>query len=122
VEGAIRAMAAHYPPALVAQVREISQIANILAVVSWIVVVLSPWGEQEMTKEDLKKIEAAFARIEASLGVGRSCLVHRNIAQSLFLSAIAVHTMVRISCQSHVPEKQDLTRHRPSARVESVIG
>lgn len=70
VEGATRAMVAHYPPALVAHVREISQIANILAVVSWIVVILSPWGEQEMTEEDLRKIEDAFARIEASLGVG----------------------------------------------------
>lgn len=72
VEGATRAMVAHYPPALAAQVREISQIANILAVISWIVVILSPWGEQEMTEQDLKKIEDAFARIEASIGVGGS--------------------------------------------------
>ena len=50
--------------------REISQIANILAVIAWIVVILSPWGEREMTEQDLKKIEAAFARIEASVGVG----------------------------------------------------
>jgi len=71
VEGVAGAMAGHYPPALVALVREIRQIANILAVVSWIVVVLSPWGEQEMTEQDLLKIEAAFARIEASLGIGR---------------------------------------------------
>ena len=70
VEGATRAMAGHYPPALAAQVREISQIANILAIVSWIVVILSPWGEREMTEQDLLKIEAAFARIEASLGTG----------------------------------------------------
>jgi hypothetical protein len=60
----------HYPAALVAQVREIRQIANILAVIAWIVVILSPWGEREMTEQDLKKIEDAFARIEASLGVG----------------------------------------------------
>ena len=70
VEGAASAVAGHYPPALVASVREIRQISNILAVVSWIVVILSPWGEREMTEQDLKKIEAAFARIEASLGVG----------------------------------------------------
>jgi hypothetical protein len=70
VEGATRAMAGHYPPALASQVREISQIANILAVVSWVVVILSPWGEQEMTEPDLKKIEDAFARIEASVSVG----------------------------------------------------
>lgn len=71
VEGAAGALAGHYPPALVAQVREIRQFANILAVLSWIVVILSPWGEQEMTEQDLKKIEAAFSRIEASLGVRR---------------------------------------------------
>jgi hypothetical protein len=72
VEGAASAVAGHYPPALVAAVREIRQIANILAVVSWIVVILSPWGEREMTEQDLKKIEDAFAKIEASIGVGRS--------------------------------------------------
>jgi hypothetical protein len=72
VEGATSAIAGHYPPALVGQVREIRQIANILAVVSWIVVILSPWGERELTAEGLKKIEDAFARIEASVGVGRS--------------------------------------------------
>ena len=70
VEGVASAIMGHYPPALVALVREIRQIANILAVVSWIVVILSPWGEREMTEQDLKKIEAAFARIEARVGVG----------------------------------------------------
>jgi hypothetical protein len=70
VEGVASAMMDHYPAALVAQVREIRQIANILAVIAWIVVLLSPWGEREMTEQDLKKIEDAFARIEASLGVG----------------------------------------------------
>ncbi len=72
VEGAASAMAGHYPPALAAQVREIRQIANILAVVAWIVVILSPWGEREMTEQDLLKIEAAFARIEASLGTSEA--------------------------------------------------
>src|SRR4029077_5834918 len=43
VEGVTGAMIGHYPSALVALVREIRQIANILAVVSWIVVILSPW-------------------------------------------------------------------------------
>src|SRR6476646_1782943 len=44
VEGATSAMAGHYPPALATQVREIRQIANIVAVLSWIIVILSPWG------------------------------------------------------------------------------
>src|SRR5438445_1083805 len=68
VEGVASAITGHYPAALVLQVRIIRQIANILAVVSWIVVILSPWGERILTEEGLRKIEAAFARIEASLG------------------------------------------------------
>jgi hypothetical protein len=70
LQGATAAMTGHYPSAIVLLVRQINAIANILAVVSWIVVILSPWGEREMTEQDLKKIEAAFARIEASVGVG----------------------------------------------------
>jgi hypothetical protein len=71
VEGVSSAMMGHYPPALVAQVREIRQLANILAVIAWTVVILSPWGERVLTAEGLRKIEDAFARIEASLGEGR---------------------------------------------------
>lgn len=71
VGGVVRAIAGHYPPAMGAQVREISQIANVLAVIAWIVVVLSPWGESVMTEEDLQILEAAFARIEDSLGAER---------------------------------------------------
>jgi hypothetical protein len=70
VEGAMEAITGHYPAAIVLLVRQINSIANILAVIAWIVVILSPWGEREMTEQDLKKIEAAFARIEASVGVG----------------------------------------------------
>jgi hypothetical protein len=72
IQGVTRAITGHYPLAVVLQVRQLSQIANILAVGAWIVVILSPWGERDMTEQDLKKIETAFARIEASLGVGRS--------------------------------------------------
>jgi hypothetical protein len=71
VDGIASAMTGPYPPVLVAIVREIRQIANILAVIAWIVVILSPWGERELTEDGLKKIEAAFARIEASLGAGK---------------------------------------------------
>lgn len=67
VEGVVSAIMNHYPPALVAQVREIRQIVNILAVFSWIVVVLSPWGEQKMTETDLQKIELAFTKVKAGL-------------------------------------------------------
>ena len=68
VEGVYSAIIGHYPPEFVKQVRELRQIVNILAVISWIVVILSPWGERVLTEEGLRKIEAAFARIEASLG------------------------------------------------------
>jgi uncharacterized membrane protein YwzB len=70
VEGSMEAITGHYPSAMVLLVRQINGLANILAVVSWIVVILSPWGEREMTEQDLRKIEAAFARIETSVGVG----------------------------------------------------
>ena len=55
VEGVASAIAGHYPPALVSLVREIRQIANILAVVAWIVVILSPWGERALTEDGLRK-------------------------------------------------------------------
>jgi hypothetical protein len=60
-------MMAHYGPALVLPVRLLSQIANLLAVVTWIVVILSPWGERKLTEEGLRKIEEVLAIIEASL-------------------------------------------------------
>ncbi len=70
VQGIAKAMIGHFPAALVLQVRQLSQIANVLAVIAWIVVVLSPWGVKQMSEADLLKVEAAFARIEASLGAG----------------------------------------------------
>lgn len=70
VQGATRAITGHYPLVMVLQVRQLSQIANVVAVIAWIVVVLSPWGTREYTEQDLLKIEAAFARIEASLDTG----------------------------------------------------
>jgi hypothetical protein len=69
VQGATRAIIAHYPYALVLQVRQLNQVANVLAVIAWIVVIFSPWGTREFTEQDVKKIEAAFAKIEASLGI-----------------------------------------------------
>jgi len=71
VQGATKATIWHYPFALTIQVRQISQVANVLAVIAWIIVVLSPWGESVMTEEDLQQLEAAFAKIEDSLGTER---------------------------------------------------
>ena len=71
VDGAAKAMIGHYPSAMVLFVRQLSQIANLLAVVAWIIVVLSPWGEHELTEQSLEKIETAFARIEAGLEAER---------------------------------------------------
>ena len=71
LQGTAKAMMGHYPPATVLFVRELSQVANVLAVIAWIIVVLSPWGESVMTEEDLQVLEAAFAKIEDSLGAER---------------------------------------------------
>lgn len=71
VDSAAKAMINHYPSAMVLLVRQMSQIANVLAVIAWIVIVLSPWGESVMTEEDLQVLEAAFAKIEDSLGTER---------------------------------------------------
>jgi hypothetical protein len=71
VQGTARALTGHYPLALILAVRQINEVANILAVIAWIIVVLSPWGESVMTEEDLQVLEAAFAKIEDSLGAER---------------------------------------------------
>lgn len=66
VQGVTKAIMGHYVlQALL--VRQLSQIANVLAVIAWIVVVLSHSGEYTMTEADLRKIEEAFAQVEASL-------------------------------------------------------
>jgi hypothetical protein len=70
VQGTIRAVAWHVPSTLTSGLQLLSQIAYGLAILAWIVVVLSPWGTREFTEQDVLKIEAAFARIEASLGTG----------------------------------------------------
>jgi hypothetical protein len=75
LQGIAKAMMGHYPPTTVLLIRQISQIANVLAVIAWIVVVLSPWGESVMTEEDLQILETAFAKIEDSLGTERIKIV-----------------------------------------------
>lgn len=67
IDGAAKAIIGHYPSALVLQVRQFREIANLLAVVVWTVVVLSPWGEYEMTEETLVKLEQIVGGAEASL-------------------------------------------------------
>jgi hypothetical protein len=67
INGATKAMIGHYPSALVLHVRQIREIANILAVAAWTVVVLSPWGEYEMTDEMLSKASRIVGAVEASL-------------------------------------------------------
>jgi hypothetical protein len=71
VDAVAKAMLGHFPASLVLHVRQLSQIANVLAVIIWIVVILSPWGERKLTEEGLRKIEAALATIEASLHTAR---------------------------------------------------
>jgi hypothetical protein len=70
VQGTIRAVAWHVSSELTSGLQLLSQITYSLAILAWIVVVLSPWGVREYTEADILKIEAAFARIEAGLGTG----------------------------------------------------
>jgi hypothetical protein len=67
IDGAAKAIIGHYPLALVLQVRQFRQIAHLLGVVTWTVVVLSPWGEHEMTEEVLIKAGRIIGGVEASL-------------------------------------------------------
>lgn len=67
IDGAAKAIMGHYPSALVFAVRQFREIANILAQVSWTIVVLSPWGEYELTKETLAKAEGIVSGAEAGL-------------------------------------------------------
>jgi hypothetical protein len=71
VQATAHAMMFHYGQALVLPVRLLTEIANFLAVIAWIVVILSPWGERKLTEEGLRKIESVLATIEASLRTAR---------------------------------------------------
>jgi hypothetical protein len=67
VEGAAYAVMGHYPSALLVQVRLVSQIANVLAVIAWIVIILSPWGEYRLTPDQLRALKRTVDEIEANL-------------------------------------------------------
>jgi hypothetical protein len=81
-----KAMIGHYTMSLVLPVRLLSQVANFLAVITWIVVVLSPWGERKPTEKGLRKIETALATIvpsgyrEALRALKKSKRIHRQSA------------------------------------------
>jgi hypothetical protein len=64
IDGVAKALIGHYPSAAVLQVRQFREIANVLAVIAWTVIVLSPWGEYEMTEEDLVKFQEIVEGIE----------------------------------------------------------
>ncbi|HEY1525205.1 MAG TPA: hypothetical protein VGH51_03115 [Candidatus Angelobacter sp.] len=67
IDGAAKAIIGHYPSALALQARQFRQVANLLAVVAWTVAVVSPWGEYEMTEEDLVKLEQIVGGVETNL-------------------------------------------------------
>jgi hypothetical protein len=65
VEG-MTAVTGHYSAAAL-PARQISQVGNLLAVLAWTIVVVSPWGEYEMTEEDLVKLEQIVGGVETNL-------------------------------------------------------
>lgn len=64
-DGIVKAMMAHYPHFVFLPVRHISEVVSIVAAVAWIIVILSPWGEREITKEELVKLEQLVDHMEA---------------------------------------------------------
>jgi len=55
-DGISKAIIGHYLSAVVLRVRQARELGNILAVISWIIVVVSPWGEQPLTGDVLDKL------------------------------------------------------------------
>ena len=68
VDGATIAVMSHYSsPALLLRVREVDQLANVLAVAAWTIVVLSPWGEYKLTEDDLLIFQEIVGAAQASV-------------------------------------------------------
>jgi hypothetical protein len=65
VDGVVKAMMWHYPHFIFIPTRYISEIVSIVAAVAWIIVILSPWGEREITQEELLKLEHLVVHMEA---------------------------------------------------------
>lgn len=56
-----------YPDPVWFAVRRASEVATLLAVISWTVFVLIPWGEYKLTEEDLAKFEAIVNAAEENV-------------------------------------------------------
>lgn len=67
VDGVAKALMAHYSyhsPAF-SLIRHASETVSIVAAVAWIIVILSPWGERQITQEELLKLEQLVDHMEA---------------------------------------------------------
>jgi hypothetical protein len=67
VGGATRAILWHAPVSFALQLRIADQVANILAVIAWIIVILMPWGEYDPTEEELAQAKQIVDDIEDNL-------------------------------------------------------
>lgn len=67
IDGVTKALIGHYPLSLAVRLRQARELGNVLAVVAWIVVVASPWGEYPLTDDMLRKAEEIVGGAEASL-------------------------------------------------------
>jgi hypothetical protein len=67
VDGMAKALMAHYSyhSPTFSLIRHASEIVSIVAAVSWIIVILSPWGERKITEEELLKLEQLVDHMEA---------------------------------------------------------
>lgn len=67
VDGTAKALMAHYGyrSAAFSLIRHASEIVSILAAVAWTIVILSPWGEREITEEELLKLGQVVDHMEA---------------------------------------------------------
>ena len=68
VNGVTGAIMAHYTSrALLVRVNQFAQLANVIAVAAWIIVVLSPWGEYKMTEDDLRQFQEIVGAAQANV-------------------------------------------------------
>ena len=67
VDGIAKALMAHYRyhSPVFAFMRSLSEIVSIMAVMAWMIVILSPWGERQITEEELVKLEQLVDHMEA---------------------------------------------------------